>query len=57
MQDMRVCMLPQEADNLISLDTEFQSLCHALSCQGSNKQVGQPALSPYKQPQDGNLQF
>ncbi len=56
-QDMRVCMLLQEADNLISLDTKIQSLCNALTCQGSNKQVRQPALSTHKQPQDGNLQF
>ena len=50
-------MLLQEADYLIGLDTKLQSLCHALSCQGSNKQVRQPALSPHKQPQDGDLQF
>jgi hypothetical protein len=46
-----------QADNLISLDTKIQSLCNALTCQGSNKQVRQPALSTHKQPQDGNLQF
>lgn len=56
-QNMGVCMLPHEADDLVCLDPKFKSLRDAFPGQGAHKQVGQPTLSPHKQPQDCHLQF
>ena len=53
---MRVRVLTEILDNLVSIQAARQRAGDTLPCQHPNKQVGQDTLAACEQPQDSHLQ-